>query len=113
MPGAFTAAILPQLAQCTASAARLIRANTFLNAQPTPMADGFSVVKTVAEGLYPCLGITCREVGGMFKDGVRIVGFEPCEDAPVVSPGDDALPDWGKRTARVALHVPTTAVAGL
>eukprot|EP00966_Prymnesium_polylepis_P318135 7348550-Prymnesium_polylepis.1 len=58
---AFTAAILPQLSQCNASAGALIHANTFLNAQPTPMWSGFSTVKMVAESLYPCLGITCAE----------------------------------------------------
>ena len=76
---AFAAAIMPQLALCSSGGAELVRRNMFLNEQPH-VKDGFRLVKATLEAMYPCLGITCHEVGGMLSGGKPIPGMEPCVD---------------------------------
>ena len=59
---AFAAAILPRIDQCSATAAATIKTNIEISASK-PMAGGFAAVKTAMESTYPCLGITCADVG--------------------------------------------------
>ena len=54
---AFAAAVLPQVHQCDAGAAEMLRANLDI-AAAAPMEDGFMAVKTAIESTYACMGIT-------------------------------------------------------
>jgi len=64
----FSAAILPRIAACDASAATLISDNMAYTAA-TPMAAGYPAVKQAFESVYSCLGITCEDVGGLISTG--------------------------------------------
>jgi hypothetical protein len=62
---AFAAAVLPRLNYCsteTNDVAKLVKDNLDVQAGPQ-MQNGFAALKTAVESLYPCLGITCLEVG--------------------------------------------------
>ncbi|MEO0631472.1 MAG: hypothetical protein AAFY46_12230, partial [Planctomycetota bacterium] len=62
---AFTAAVMPQLDACDADVAEQIRANMeFVQGNTSPVQDGYEVVYGMLQDLYPCLGITCADVGG-------------------------------------------------
>lgn len=78
---AFAAPILPLITKCNATAGDIVYDNMWLNADPH-VRDGFAVVKAAVESVYPCLGITCADVGGMLSDGEPIDGFHPCVDSP-------------------------------
>jgi len=65
---AFSAAILPRVAQCNSNAAKLISDNMAMNAL-SPMKSGFTSVKQAFESTYACLGITCADVGGLILSG--------------------------------------------
>merc|ERR1712224_381855 len=64
----FAKAILPRIANCSASAANTISTNMAYTASP-PMAAGFVAVKEAFESVYTCLGITCADVGGLISSG--------------------------------------------
>merc|ERR1719174_757092 len=59
---AFAAAVLPQLDQCSASAATTVKTALDI-AATTPMAGGFAAVKAAVESTYGCLGISCTDIG--------------------------------------------------
>merc|ERR1711959_454244 len=57
---AFSAAILPRIHACDASAAKVISDNMNMEiAESARMAAGFTKVKEAFEKTYTCLGITC------------------------------------------------------
>merc|ERR1712159_73700 len=67
---AFSAAILPRIHACDASAARVISDNMNMEiAESARMSAGFAAVKEAFEKTYTCLGITCAHVGGLIVDG--------------------------------------------
>ena len=74
---AFAAAVLPQVHQCNAAAATTIRDNVDITAVE-PMKDGFAAVKAALESTYPCLGITCADVGAYQSSGVVYTGADAC-----------------------------------
>merc|ERR1711904_557562 len=88
--GAFAAAVLPRLNYCDSDVATLVKANldgaaiagasTQGNGQ---MKDGHAKLKTEVEKTYPCLGITCEEVGA-YKSAT---GVTACSDASTASSG--------------------------
>jgi hypothetical protein len=56
----------------------------------------FQRLRTSLEELYGCLGITCAQVGGLYKDGEYMAGADPCFDgAPIVdrTPEDSKADD--------------------
>jgi hypothetical protein len=60
------------------------------------MADGYAKLKEEVEKTYPCLGITCEEVGVYQKSGVNKGGMVKCTDptpAPATSTGTSATSD--------------------
>jgi hypothetical protein len=59
---AFAAAVLPQIDQCSPSAAKTVE-DALDIAATGPVAGGFAGVKTAIESTYGCLGITCEHVG--------------------------------------------------
>merc|ERR1712017_11572 len=56
---AFSAAILPRVHACDASAAKVIADNMNMEL-PTHMSAGFKAVKDAFEKVYTCLGMTCE-----------------------------------------------------
>ena len=74
---AFAAAVLPQVHQCDAGAAEMLRANLDI-AAAAPMKDGFVKVKTAIESTYACMGITCADVGAL--EGGLAEGTRACTD---------------------------------
>merc|ERR1719217_1663194 len=75
---AFSAAILPRIHVCDASAAKTIADNMNIDAA-APMAAGLAAVKSAFEKTYACLGITCADVGGIIISGTEYYeGAEPC-----------------------------------
>jgi len=90
---AFAAAVLPRLNYCDASIAKLVKDNldvtTIKDATAqgqTHMADGYAKLKEEVEKTYPCLGITCEEVGVYQKSGSNLGGMGIC--VPTVVPTD-------------------------
>jgi hypothetical protein len=90
---AFAAAVLPRLNYCDSSVAKLVKDNldvtkiTDATAQgQTHMADGYAKLKEEVEKTYPCLGITCEEVGVYQKSGSNLGGMGIC--VPTVVPTD-------------------------
>mmetsp|Transcript_55071 Transcript_55071/g.133798 ORF Transcript_55071/g.133798 Transcript_55071/m.133798 type:complete len:512 (-) Transcript_55071:94-1629(-) len=75
----FAAAVLPIVHSCDANAARTIYEN--LQVGQGGNAD-FSAVKKAFESVYPCMGITCAEVGGLYDPvtGSYQEGAAPCND---------------------------------
>merc|ERR1712078_734430 len=77
---AFSAAILPRVHACDASAAKVIADNMNMEiAESARMSAGFGPVKKAFESVYECLGITCASVGGLIPEGAEYYpGAEPC-----------------------------------
>merc|ERR1712193_138736 len=77
---AFSAAILPRVHACDASAAKVISDNMNMEiAESARMSAGFGAVKKAFESVYECLGITCASVGGLILEGAEYYpGAEPC-----------------------------------
>jgi hypothetical protein len=82
---AFAAAVLPRLDFCDPSVAKLVKDNLDVTAiagaktqGQSHMKDGYAKLKAEVEKTYPCLGITCEEVGvyqdsdGNAKGGMSI-----------------------------------------
>ena len=86
---AFSAAVLPQIAQCDAGAATTIRDNLDV-ANAEPMKDSVAAVKTAIEGVYDCLGITCTDVGAYQASGTVFSGMSACTFAPSTDEGSTA-----------------------
>merc|ERR1711977_694086 len=77
---AFSAAILPRVHACDASAAKVISDDMNMEiAESARMSAGFGPVKKAFESVYECLGITCASVGGLIlQDAEYYEGAEPC-----------------------------------
>jgi len=78
---AFAAAVLPQIAECDWGVAEKIRYSLDIEAA-TPVQGGFYSVKAAIESTYPCLGITCADVGAY-------AGTMPCGDPGPTDDDDD------------------------
>jgi hypothetical protein len=57
------------------------------------MKDGFAELKAQVESLYPCLGITCADVGEFQNTAGVYTGAEACEDNKDEE-DDDECEDW-------------------
>ena len=74
----FAASVLPMISSCSPSAAATIYNNMRIGAAS---AD-FEAVKTAFESTYPCLGISCADVGGLVDgSGAYYSTSAPCSDA--------------------------------
>merc|ERR1719252_365426 len=79
---AFAAAALPRLNYCDSAVATLVKANLdveLTGAQPQ-MKDGYAKLKSEVEKTYPCLGITCAEVGEFQNNAGPYAGMGKCTD---------------------------------
>merc|ERR1719324_2143125 len=74
---AFAAAVLPRLHFCSTTVATLVRANLD-TANAAPMTDGFRKLKAEVESTYPCLGISCADVGAFQTSAGIYAGMEAC-----------------------------------
>jgi len=77
---AFSAAILPRIHACDATAAKTISDNMNMEIKETArMSAGFEAVKAAFEKTYKCLGINCAQIGGLIVSGTEYYdGFSPC-----------------------------------
>jgi hypothetical protein len=85
---AFAAAVLPRLHYCSYEVADMVRGNLDV-AKSAPMKDGFAELKAKVESLYPCLGITCADVGEFQNQAAVYTGMQACTDPQGVGGGDD------------------------
>jgi len=76
---AFSAAILPRVAKCSAKHAKTISDNLNQeNSMAKPLADTFKAIKEAFESTYSCMGMTCADVGGLWLTEGYHPGAEPC-----------------------------------
>lgn len=79
---AFAAAVLPRINECDPSVAQVVRDNLDVdNGSGSPMKDGYRVVKALIESTYPCLGITCADIGAYQSFSSVYEGMEACQDS--------------------------------
>jgi hypothetical protein len=76
---AFAAAVLPRLHYCSFEIADMVRRNLD-TANAAPMKDGFGQLKAQVESTYPCLGITCADVGAFQTSAGIYEGMDACTD---------------------------------
>merc|ERR1712224_925255 len=90
---AFSAAILPRIHACDATAAKTISDNMNMEIAPNArMSAGFAAVKEAFEATYTCLGMTCAHVGGLILDGTEYYeGAGPCT-SPASTEGSGSPP---------------------
>merc|ERR1719197_1117426 len=106
---AFAAAVLPRLNYCDSAVATLVKANLdveLTGAQPQ-MKDGYAKLKSEVEKTYPCLGITCAEVGEFQNNAGVYTGMEMCTDVTVAT---DATPGEDTGSNLIAGYAPATNV---
>jgi hypothetical protein len=89
---AFSAAILPRVHACDATAAKVISDNMNMEiSESARMSAGYAAVKKAFESTYTCLGMTCAHVGGLIlQDSEYYPGAEPCGDGSKVEAGAPA-----------------------
>merc|ERR1719506_2530477 len=88
---AFAAAVLPRINYCSTEendVAKLVRDNLDVTVS-SQMKNGFATLKAKVESLYPCLGITCAEVGEFQNQAAVYTGMQACTDPQGVGGGDD------------------------
>merc|ERR1711937_111721 len=104
---AFAAAVLPRLHFCDSDVAAKVRANLD-NANANPMPDGFAALKAEVEKTYPCLGLTCADVGAFQNAAGVYTGMEACTDVAVVT--DETVPADTDDHVKIAGYAPATNV---
>jgi len=77
---AFAAGILPSVFHCNEASAKTIYDNMKFN---SPSTD-FLIVKRAFEQVYSCMGITCKDVGGLYDGGEYVDGGDPCTDSTIM-----------------------------
>merc|ERR1719313_2432690 len=111
---AFSAAILPRIHACVASAAKVISDNMNMEiAESARMKSGVAAVKKAFESTYTCLGMTCAHVGGLIlQDAEYYEGAGPCEVGHEGHDhdGDDHADNVKANTASGSVHVQSTFV---
>jgi len=107
---AFAAAVLPRLHYCDSAVATKVKANLDVAASPQ-MALGFAALKQEVEKTYPCLGITCADVGEFQTSTGVYTGMEKCADASTeVTPEEITDDTVGGDHALIAGYKPATDV---
>jgi len=92
---AFSAAILPRIHACDATAAKLISDNMNMELDASSlMSAPHEKVKKAFESTYKCLGITCEDVGGLWNANSYFDGAEPC-GSPAATNGASPSPSPG------------------
>ena len=78
----FVGAILPQLHECSAADAEIVKNHMWIDGNMNASNDGFKTCKEAIERNYACMGMKCADIGGAVDDqtGGYLQGFEPCTD---------------------------------
>jgi len=81
----YAATVLPLVHHCNPGDAEIIYQNLHFD----PVANqtwtpNYNAVKAAFERNYYCMGITCKAVGGIWKDGAYSPHAAPCQDAQKV-----------------------------
>ena len=94
----FAAAVLPRIHAANQNAAKTIYDNMRVDA---PSTD-FRAVKAAFESVYPQLGITCADVGGLWNEAEKkyYPGMEPCV---TVSTKETEVVTQNNKTLAIAL----------
>merc|ERR1719281_1771115 len=116
---AFAAAVLPRLNYCDSSVAKLVKDNLDVTviagataSGDTQMTDGYAKLKEQVETTYPCLGITCEEVGVyQTTAGVAKGGMSVCTDPTTTSAALDLVAE-GLKADKDTISSGETAIAG-
>lgn len=124
--GVFFAKWIQPIAQkCDPKVAKLIAENLDVDAArdatAKPMLSKFPTFKRSVEGLYPCLGITCLDVGGILakeqmtnpgKDAKYVTDGEPCLDSSTNVDGSLETPPNANHAEQASIVVaPMAAVS--
>ncbi|GKY95293.1 hypothetical protein MPSEU_000491200 [Mayamaea pseudoterrestris] len=80
----FTAALLPWIHACNSQHASDIYNQMKIGSKASDV--NFKKLKASLESIYPCLGITCGDVGGIHTVNGYHKGAEPCNDGTVIAP---------------------------
>ena len=87
----FAAAVLPQVHACSPAHAKTIYDNMRADASPTV---DFMAVKRAFEACYSSMGVTCKDVGGLYRDATNGYYMDNGDDAsPCVDPSSSADDD--------------------
>ena len=87
----FAAAVLPQVHACSPAHAKTIFDNMRADASPTV---DFMAVKRAFEACYSSMGVTCKDVGGLYRDATNGYYMDNGDDAsPCVDPSSSADDD--------------------
>jgi hypothetical protein len=82
----FAAALLPQVNYCNATAANIIKNNVNIN-QPSPLqSGGFLAVYNAIRSVYPCLNITCADVGALAVASLAVCTDPTSAAVTILSP---------------------------
>merc|ERR1712070_1144416 len=83
----FAAAVLPRIHAASESAAATIYDNMKVGATSTSYSD----VKNAFESVYPDLGISCKDIGGLWNSALNdyYEGMAPCKDASTLQKEED------------------------
>ena len=91
----FTAAVLPLVHYCNPAAAQTISANQKFGLFDAGTYPDFATVKSAFEEAYPCLGITCAQVGALVSSSGALLdpATAACTLAPIAGyiPGSDVV----------------------
>jgi len=118
----FAASVLPMVHACSAADAKIIDDHTKLGQdRGTPQGTGkatkpaqFTEVKAAFERNYACLGITCADVGGLWKEdgGGYYPDADPCVESP--PPPPPPMPSMPPASlSEIAADLPTGALVGI
>jgi hypothetical protein len=76
----FAAAVLPMLSYCNPASAKVVSDNVAFGLFDAGTYPEFATVKSAIEATYPCLGITCGQVGELQSGGSPLSGAGKCTD---------------------------------
>jgi hypothetical protein len=76
----YTAAILPYIHHCNPKDAAVLYSSMMVGSHAADV--NFSLIKSILERNYDCLGVTCNQVGGLWSVDDYSPGAEPCTFAP-------------------------------
>lgn len=81
----FAAAILPYVHNCSALDADIIHSNLKVGSAGGSDNLDYTAVKEAFERNYECMGISCREVGGLWGVSDYLPGAAPCGDVATLT----------------------------
>lgn len=77
----YAGSILPFVAACDGNGEDTAQINDFMKIGSKGRDIDYPKLKATLESYYKCLGVTCRQVGGLWKGNGYARGAEPCQGA--------------------------------